>query len=135
AATFAAPRTPAPTPPPSSTVPRHGCTIRLTQTPSVTTVRNLSTSPARRSSELKNTGDFFNVSGSVSDDKLGSIGSFGPLAPGASARLTTRATLTGGQTNTGAATGTFDDSVPTTATATASATVTSHGCNISLTKT
>ena len=36
---------------------------------------------------VKNTGDFFNVSGSISDDKLGSIGSFGPLAPASDCRI------------------------------------------------
>ncbi len=113
----------------------HTCTISLTKTAGTSDVCTGTNSPVTFTYVVKNTGDLFNVSGSISDDKLGSIGSFGPLAPGASATLSKTATLTGAQTNIGTASGTFTDSANTTASATASATVTGHTCTISLTKT
>src|SRR5262249_59217364 len=79
--------------------------------------------------------DVWRVAGWVTDDGLGSIGSCGPLAPGASATLTKVATVNGTQTNTGTATGTFNDANNTSASATASATVTGHNCTISIAKT
>src|SRR5262249_44894989 len=78
---------------------------------------------------------FFDVSGSISDDVLGSVGSFGPLAPGASATLTKVGTVNATTTNTATASGTFADPDSTRSTATATATVNAHPCTISLTKT
>ena len=112
----------------SATVNGHVCTISLTKTPSVTNICNLANSSVTYTYVVKNTGDFFNVSGSISDDVLGSIGSFGPLAPGASATLTKSAMISSTVTNTATANGTFDDASSTTASATATATVTAVSC-------
>ncbi|HEU5211596.1 MAG TPA: hypothetical protein VFU10_02390 [Gaiellaceae bacterium] len=119
----------------SATVTGHTCTIALTKTPSVTNVCNGSGTQVTYTYVVTNTGDFFNVSGTVTDDVIGTIGSFGPLAPGASATLTKTAAVNGTITNTATANGTFNDSKPTSASATASATVTGHTCTIALTKT
>jgi hypothetical protein len=119
----------------TATVTGHACTISLTKTASVTNVCNGSNTPVTYTYVVKNTGDFFNVSGTVTDNVYGSIGAFGPLAPGASASLTKTAAVNGTVTNTGTATGTFNDAASTSASATASATVTGHTCSISLTKT
>jgi hypothetical protein len=119
----------------SVTVTGHTCTISLTKTPSTKDVCNDKNTSVTYTYVVKNTGDFFNVSGNVTDDKIsGGIGSFGPLAPGASATLTKAATVNATVTNTATATGTFDDSNKTTASATATATVTGHECSITLTK-
>ena len=119
----------------SATVAGHTCTISLTKTPSTTNVCAGSNTSVTYTYVVKNTGDFFNVSGSLTDNVLGNIGSFGPLAPGASATLTKVGTVNGTQINTGTATGTFNDSASSTASATATATVTGHTCTISLSKT
>jgi hypothetical protein len=119
----------------SATVTGHNCTLSITKTPSTTSVCNGSNTQVTYTYVVKNTGDFFNVSGSVTDDVLGSIGSFGPLAPGASATLTKTATINGTTTNTGTATGTFDDSTSTSVSASSTATVTGHNCTITFTKT
>jgi hypothetical protein len=119
----------------TATVTGHTCTISLTKTPSTLNVCNASNTSVTYTYVVTNNSDFYNVSGSVSDNVLGSIGSFGPLTPGTSATLTKVATVNGTQSNTGTASGTFTDSKPTTATATADATVTGHTCTISLTKT
>jgi hypothetical protein len=119
----------------TATVTGHNCTISITKTPSVTDVCNLANTSVTYTYVVKNTGDFFNASGSVSDDIYGTIGNFGPLAPGASATLTKVATVNGTVTNTGTASATFDDSAVTSASATAKATVTGHDCTISITKT
>jgi hypothetical protein len=112
----------------SATVTGHTCTISLTKTPDKTTVCNGASTPVTYTYVVKNTGDFFSVSGSVSDDVYGSIGSYGPLAPGASQTLTKTAPVNGTVTNTGTASGTFTDPAGTQATATASATVTGQNC-------
>src|SRR5262249_22301767 len=57
---------------------------------------------------VTNNSDFFTVSSTVSDDKLGSVGSFGPLAPGASATLSKVATVNSTVTNIGTANGSRD---------------------------
>src|SRR5207245_1660370 len=101
--------------------------------PSVSNVCNGSNTQVTYTYVVKNTGDFFNVSGTVTDNVLGSIGSFGPVAPGASATLTKVGTVNGTVTNIGTATGTFTDSATSSATATASATVTGHSRSIALT--
>jgi hypothetical protein len=116
----------------SATVNAHNCSISLTKTPNKTDVCSSGYNSVTYTYVVKNTGDFFDASGSVSDDLLGSIGSFGPLAPGASATLTKTATITTNTTNTGTATGT---SGGVSVSATATATVNAHNCSISLTKT
>jgi hypothetical protein len=119
----------------TATVTGHTCTISLTKTPSVTNVCNSSNTSVTYTYVVTNNSDFFSVSGTLTDNIYGSIGSFGPLAAGASATLTKTATVNGTVTNIGTASGTFSDSKPTTASATATATVTGHTCTISLTKT
>src|SRR5205823_3559795 len=84
---------------------------------------------------VTNTGDLFSVSGTITDDKNGSVGSFRPEARRAGQTLTKAGTVTGTLTNTGTATGTFTDASSTSATATDTATVTGHLCTISLDKT
>ena len=119
----------------SATVTGHACAISLTKTPSVTDVCNGSSTEVTYTYVVKNESDFYNVSGSISDDKLGSVGSYGPLAPGASATLTKAGNVSGTVTNIGTASGTFADSDSSSDSDTASATVTGHACAISLTKT
>ena len=119
----------------SATVTGHPCTTSITKTPSTANVCNASNTQATYTYVVTNNSDFFSVSGSVSDDQFGSVGSFGPLAPGASATLTSMASVNGTVTNTGTATGTFNDTASTQASATASATVRGHVCTISITKT
>jgi hypothetical protein len=118
----------------TATVTGHDCSISLTKTPSVTDVCTQG-GAVTYTYVVTNTGDFFNASGTVTDDIYGSIGLFGPLAPGASKTLTYTGTITETTTNTGTANATFDDAAATTASATAKATVTAHDCSISLTKT
>ena len=119
----------------SATVTGHACAISLTKTPSVTDVCNGSSTEVTYTYVVKNESDFYNVSGSISDDKLGSVGNYGPLAPGASATVTKAGNVSGTVTNIGTASGTFADSDSSSDSATASATVTGHACAISLTKT
>src|SRR5262249_5679559 len=113
----------------------HVCTISLSRTHSLTEVCIGANTQVTYSYVVTNNSDFFSVSGSVSDNVLGSIGSFGPLAPGASATLTKVATVNGTTTNTGTASGTFDDVNSTTSSATATATVTVLTCTFSITTT
>src|SRR5262249_34887272 len=117
-----------------ATVTGHTCTISLTKAPSTTDVCNGTNTSVTYTYVVTNTGDFFNASGSVSDDVVGSIGNFWPLAPAASATLTKAAPITGTTTNLPYATVLRTDSASTTAQATAQATVTGHTCTISLTK-
>ena len=119
----------------SATVTARPCTISLTKTPKVTNSCKGSNAAVTYTYVVTNTGNFFNVSGSISDNVLGAIGAFGPLAPGASATLTKSTNINGTTTNIGTATGTFTDASGTSATATATATVTGRACSISLTKT
>lgn len=120
----------------TATVTGHDCAISITKTPSVTDVCNGSSTSVTYSYKVTNNSDSFSVSGTVTDDVYGIIGSFGPLAPnGGNATLTKTATVTGSVTNKGTATGTFNDAAGTSASAQASATVTGHTCTISLTKT
>ena len=74
--------------PATATVNGHDCTISLTKTPSTTECCNGSNTQVTYTYVVTNNSDFFNVSGSVTDNVNGSIGSFGPLAPGASETLT-----------------------------------------------
>ncbi|HWQ11726.1 MAG TPA: hypothetical protein VNL77_02940 [Roseiflexaceae bacterium] len=119
----------------TATVTAHTCAISLTKTPSVANVCDGANTQVTYTYVVTNTSDFFSVAGTVTDDVLGSIGSYGPLAPGASATLTKVATVNSSQTNTGTATGTFTDPAGTSASASASATVVGHACTISVTKT
>jgi hypothetical protein len=119
----------------TATVTAHLCTISLTKTPSTTDVCNDAGSQVTYTYVITNESDTFNVSGTLTDDKFGSVGSFGPIVPLGSQTLTKTVTVNGTVTNIGTASGTFDDSSSTTAQATATATVTGHDCTISLTKT
>jgi len=119
----------------SVTVTGRTCTISITKTPSTANVCNGSNTQVTYTYLVTNNSNFFSVSGSVSDNQLGSIGTFTNLAPGASTTLTKVATVNGTVTNTATATGTFNDTNSTSATATASATVTGRTCRISITKT
>jgi len=83
---------------------------------------------------VTNNSDFYSVSGTVTDNQLGSIGNFGPLAPGATATFTKAAAITATTTNTATANGTFNDGTNKSATATASATVTGVPCQIIIKK-
>jgi hypothetical protein len=118
----------------TATVTAHNCTISITKSPSESDVCNGSSTSVEYTYVVTNNSDFYSVSGSVSDDQLGSIGNFGPLAPGASETLTASATIGGTVTNTATATGTFTDSVGATDSDSASATVTGHDCTITVTK-
>src|SRR5262249_47687684 len=69
------------------------CTISLTKTPSVSDVCAGANTQVTYTYVVTDAGDFFNASGSVTDDQLGAVGSFGPLAPGASATLTKAGTI------------------------------------------
>ncbi|HWQ33932.1 MAG TPA: hypothetical protein VNQ79_13865 [Blastocatellia bacterium] len=116
----------------TATVTGRTCSISLTKTPSQTDVCSGTNTSVTYTYVVKNTGDFFSASGTLTDDTLGSIGSWGPLAPGASATLTASGTVSSTTTNTATASGTSGGA---NVSATASATVTGHTCSISLTKT
>src|SRR5260221_668351 len=120
-----------------ATVTGRDCKITITKTAGTANVCNNAGTQVTYTYVVTNgANSFFNVSGTVSDDVLGSVGSFGPLAPGASSPpLTKVGTVNGTVTNTGTANGTFDDANKTTASATAQATVTGHDCKITITKT
>jgi hypothetical protein len=111
-----------------ATVKVHVCTISITKTPDKTEVCKGANEQVTYTYIVTNNSDKFSVSGSVTDDKFGSIGSFGPLAPGASATLTKVATVNDTVTNKATATGTFDDPASSSASATAEATVTGKDC-------
>ncbi len=107
------------------------CTISLTMAPSTSSICDGSNTQVTFTyvvTNKKNTGD---VAGSVTDDKLGSVGSFGPLGPGATATLTTVSAIHGTTTSTATATGTFNDSSGTKTYALARATVSAHPCDTS----
>src|SRR5262249_60292692 len=109
----------------------HVCTISLSRTHSLTEVCIGANTQVTYTYVVTNNSDFFSVSGSVTDNVLGSIGPFGPLAPGASATLTKVATVNGTQTNIGTATGTFNDTTHTNPTPTTTAPMTAHDSTIS----
>src|SRR5260221_555396 len=113
-----------------ATVTGRDCKITITKTAGTANVCNNAGTQVTYTYVVTNgANSFFNVSGTVSDDVLGSVGSFGPLAPGASSPpLTKVGTVNGTVTNTGTANGTFDDANKTTASATAQATVTGQDC-------
>jgi hypothetical protein len=118
----------------NAAVTAHDCTISITKSPSAGDVCNGKNTQITYTYVVTNDSDFFSVSGLVSDDQFGSIGSFGPLAPGASKTLTKIATVNATVTNIATATGTFDDPDATSDSDTATATVTGHVCTISVTK-
>ena len=111
-----------------ATVTARTCSISLTKTPSVNEVCIGQNEQVTYTYVVTNTGNFFSVSGTVTDNVLGSVGSFGPLAPGASATLTKVGTINATTTNIGTANGTFADPGSTSASATATATVTGRDC-------
>jgi uncharacterized repeat protein (TIGR01451 family) len=119
----------------SATVTGHNCTISITKTPNKAEVCNGKNTSVTYTYVVTNNSDFYSVSGTVTDNPLGSVGTFTNLAPGASQTFTKSATINATTTNTGTATGTFNDGKSTSATATASATVTGRKCQISITKT
>jgi uncharacterized repeat protein (TIGR01451 family) len=119
----------------NATVTAHDCTISITKSPSVSDVCTGSDTEVTYTYVVTNNSDFYSVSGSVTDDVLGSIGTFTNLAPGASTTLIKVATINATTTNTATVTGTFNDSASSTDSDTASATVTGHICDISITKT
>ncbi len=115
------------------TVTGHVCTISITK---VTTTPNIcSGSTASYTIVVTNNSDFFSWTGSVIDDKLGTLDATLTLGVGGSKtyNITTGA-LTADQTNTVTADGKFDDPAKTSATQTASASVKVHTCSISITK-
>jgi hypothetical protein len=116
----------------TATVTGHTCSIALTKTPSTLNVCNDANTSVTYTYVVTNTGDFFSASGSLSDDHFGSIGSWGPLAAGASATLTKASVINATTTNIATASGTSGEQA---VSATATATVTGHSCSISLTKT
>jgi hypothetical protein len=124
----------------SATVTGHVCTISLTKTPDKNQVCSGVSTTVTYTYVVKNTGDKFSVSGTLVDDNGTpgntaddvTIGSWGPLAPGATQTLTKAFTLSGARTNIAKATGTFNDPASTVATTTATATVTEKACEQSL---
>src|SRR5436189_1901846 len=114
----------------SATVTGHTCSISITE------MQNKTNSfPTRSSSVLytyvvTNSGDFFSASGSLTDDHFGAIGSWGPLAPGASQTLTKVSAINATTVNIATASGTSDGK---SVSASATATVTGHTCSIGLT--
>jgi hypothetical protein len=118
----------------SATVKVHDCTITITK--KTTTPDICKGSTASYEIVVTNNSDKFSWTGSVVDDKLGTLDASLTLGPGASKTYTpTSGPLTAETTNTVKADGKFDDPASTSASATASATVKVHDCTISLTKT
>ena len=113
----------------SGTVFGQRCTINLTKSPNPANVCNSQSVSVTYTYVVTNSGDFFDASGTLVDDAGTpgnpgddfTVGSWGPLAPGASATLTANRTLTisAPLTNTATASGTEGNvSVSKTATAT-----------------
>jgi hypothetical protein len=127
----------------TATVNGHTCSISLTKTPDITDVCNGAGTEVTYTYVVKNTGDSFNASGSLVDDNGTAldtsdditVGSWGPLAPGASATLTNKRAINGSTTNIATASGTSSDSVSTAVSATATATVNGLDCSTVLSKT
>ncbi|MCL5109400.1 MAG: hypothetical protein M1401_11130 [Chloroflexi bacterium] len=125
----------------TATVNVHACTISLTKTPNKTDVCDGANTSVTYTYVVKNTGDFFNASGTLVDDNGTpgdtsddvAIGSWGPLAPGADTgtTLTKAFTVNGTRTNIATASGTSGGK---SVSATADATVTGHTCSIAVTK-
>ena len=84
---------------------------------------------------VTNNSDQFTWTGTLSDDQLGVIDGSITLGPGASDSFSASANITGTVTNIATASGTFDDPDTTLAEDTATATVSSHLCDIDITKT
>lgn len=105
------------------------CTISLAKTASASAVCEGAGVPVTYTYVVTNHRATHSVSGSVSDDVSGGVGSFGPLAPGASATLTKASAVEATTTNTATAAGTFDDPKGTAAYAQARVTVTAHHCD------
>ena len=124
----------------TATVTAHSCAISLTKTPSTNQVCNGSNTSVTYTYVVKNEGDFFPASGSLVDDNGTpantaddiTVGSWGPLAPGATATLTSSRAITATTTNIATASGTSGGK---SVSATATATVTGVNCTLSLTKT
>ncbi len=118
----------------TATVTGHTCTISITK---VTSTPNIcSGSTASYTIVVTNNSDFFSWTGSVIDDKLGTLDATLTLAHGASKTYNiTSGALTADQTNTVTADGKFNDPASTVAKVTAQASVTVHNCTISITKT
>src|SRR5262249_52249543 len=72
---------------------------------------------------------------SLTDDKAGTISASFSLAPGISQTFTASNAITGSVTNTGTASGKFNDGSGTSASAQAQATAVGHVCTISIVKT
>src|SRR5206468_771895 len=116
------------------------CSIGLAKTPDKSDVRNGAGTPVTYGYKVTNTGDYYSASGTVADDNGTpgktsddfTVGSWGPLAPGASQTLQNTRPINATTTNIAVASGTSGGG-PVSATDTA--TVLSHGAGIDLTKT
>ena len=125
-----------------ATVNVHTCSISLTKTPDIKDVCNGAGTQVKYTYVVKNTGDFFNVSGTLVDDNGTpanpaddiNVDGWGPLAPGASATLTNTRAINATTTNIATASGTFTDASSTKVTATATATVNGYTCEIDVSK-
>jgi len=107
------------------------CSISLTKTPSTPDVCD--GKPVTYTYVVTNDGSATVSTGTLTDDKLGAIGNFNGLLPGASKTFTGGpVNITGTVTNTATATATYTASI--TKTATATATVNGHVCTIGITK-
>jgi hypothetical protein len=123
----------------TATVTGRTCAITLSKTPSVTNVCSGGNTSVTYTYVVSNTG-FFSASGTLVDDNGTpgntaddiNVGSWGPIAPGASQTLTNARAISATTTNTATASGTSNG---TSVSATASATVTARTCSIGLTKT
>src|SRR5262249_56465843 len=83
---------------------------------------------------VKSMGVTFTWTGSLTDDKAGTISASFSLAPGISQTFTASNAITGSVTNTATASGKFNDGSSTSASAQATATAVGHVCTISLVK-
>jgi uncharacterized repeat protein (TIGR01451 family) len=116
----------------TATVASFDCTISITKVPDVEDVCNGST--VGYTIEVTNNSPSFTWTGDVTDDVLGTLETGLVLAPGASKTYTPSHAITGTVTNIVTADGNFDDASSSSASDTATATVTGHVCTITVTK-
>jgi hypothetical protein len=112
----------------SATVTAHDCTITITKSPRAESVCNGSTVTYDYS--VTNNSDYFTWSGTLSDDVLGQINGAITLDPGETEYFSAVGEIVGEVINTATASGAFDDVDASTATDSASATVTGYTCRI-----
>ena len=116
----------------SATVTAHDCTITVTKSDPDDVCDG---AEVTYDYSITNNSDFYTWTGTLDDDQLGDVGGGTiTLDPGETENFSANANITGTVTNIVTGDGTFDDADSSSASDTATATVSSHDCSITVTK-